>query len=93
MNVRTIAAILVWFVVGLLLLNRLLRSEWILPISIILTVIAVLIYLSPRLMKKQPAKPTDTKTTPKEPSQLQRVVTTFFQLRRVYPRFHHKQSH
>ena len=52
MHVRTVAAILVWLVVALLLLNRLLRSEWILPISIALTVIAVLIYFSPRLKKE-----------------------------------------
>jgi hypothetical protein len=51
MHVRTLAAILVWFVVALLLLNKLLRAEWILPISIILTVIAVFIYFSPRLRK------------------------------------------
>jgi len=53
MHVRTVAAILVWFVVALLLLNRLLRSEWILPISIVLTVIAVLVYFSPRLRKNK----------------------------------------
>ena len=52
MHVRTLAAILLWFVVALLLLNRLLRSEYILPISIALTVIAVLLYFSPRFRKK-----------------------------------------
>ena len=52
MHVRTVAAILVWFVVGLLLLDNFLRSEWVLPISIVLTVIAVLVYFSPRLRKK-----------------------------------------
>lgn len=51
MHIRTLAAIMVWIVVALLLLNRLLRSEWILPISIVLTVIAILIYFSPRLRK------------------------------------------
>ena len=51
MHVRTVAAILVWFVVALLLLNRFFRSEWILPISIVLTVIAVLVYFSPRVRK------------------------------------------
>jgi hypothetical protein len=92
MHVRTLAAILVWFVVALLLINRLLRSEWILPISIVLTVVAVLIYFSPRLRKKQPAEHTDTKVTPKEPSQLRRVAATFFRLRRVYLCFRHMQS-
>jgi heme/copper-type cytochrome/quinol oxidase subunit 2 len=51
MHVRTLAAILLWFVVALLLLNRLLKSEYILPISIVLTVIAVLIYFSPRFRR------------------------------------------
>jgi len=51
LHVRTVAAILVWFVVALLLLNRFFRSEWILPIAIVLTVIAVLVYFSPRIRK------------------------------------------
>jgi heme/copper-type cytochrome/quinol oxidase subunit 2 len=56
LQIRTVAAILVWFVVALLLLNRFFRSEWILPIAIVLTVIAVLVYFSPRLRKgKKPA--------------------------------------
>ena len=49
LQVRTVAAIIVWVVVILLLLNRAIRSEWITPISIVLTIIAVLIYFSPRL--------------------------------------------
>jgi hypothetical protein len=53
-QVRTVAAILVWIAVALLLLNRLLRSEWILPISIVLTIIAVLVYFTPRLKTKNP---------------------------------------
>jgi len=51
LKIRTVAAILVWFVVALLLLNRFFRSEWILPIAIVLTVIAVLVYFSPRIRK------------------------------------------
>jgi cell division protein FtsW (lipid II flippase) len=51
LHIRTVAAIIVWLVVALLLLNRLLRSEWILPIAIVLTVIALLVYFSPRLKK------------------------------------------
>ncbi len=51
MHIRTVAAIMVWFVVVLLFLNRLLRSEWITPVAIVLTVIAVLVYFSPRLRK------------------------------------------
>jgi heme/copper-type cytochrome/quinol oxidase subunit 2 len=62
LQVRTVAAILVWFVVALLLLNRFFRSEWVLPISIVLTVIAVLIYFSPRIRKTQ--NPTDKKPNP-----------------------------
>jgi cell division protein FtsW (lipid II flippase) len=51
LHIRTVAAIMAWFVVVLLLLNRLLRSEWIIPIAIVLTVIAVIVYFSPRLRK------------------------------------------
>jgi hypothetical protein len=51
LQVRTVAAILAWSAVALLLLNSFFRSEWILPTSIALTVIAVLVYFSPRLRK------------------------------------------
>jgi general stress protein CsbA len=61
-QVRTVAAILVWFVVVLLLLNRYFRSEWLLPISIVLTVIAVVIYFSPRLRKKSQKQAESTST-------------------------------
>ncbi len=50
-KIRTIAAIMVWFVVALLILNRVWRSEWITPIAIVLTIIAIVIYFSPRLKK------------------------------------------
>ncbi|MCW4015146.1 MAG: hypothetical protein NWF06_02135 [Candidatus Bathyarchaeota archaeon] len=53
MHVRTVAAIIVWFVVALLLLNRLLRYDWITPFAIVLTVIAIFVYFSPRLMKRK----------------------------------------
>ena len=52
MKVRTVAAIIAWFVVALLMINRVYWSEWILPIAIVLTAIAVLVYFSPRLRKK-----------------------------------------
>lgn len=51
MQIRTVAAIIVWVVVALLLLNRVLMSPWVLPIAIALTIIAVLVYFSPRLRK------------------------------------------
>ena len=51
MHIKTVAAILAWLVVALLILNRLFNSEWILPISLVLTAIAVLAYFSPRLRK------------------------------------------
>ena len=44
MNIKTVAAILVWLVVVLLLINNAIRSEWILPIGIVLTIIAVIAY-------------------------------------------------
>ncbi|MCJ7721797.1 hypothetical protein MUO98_05265 [Candidatus Bathyarchaeota archaeon] len=53
MHIRTVAAIISWVVVALLLLNRVLMSQWVLPISIALTIIAVLVYFSPRLRKEK----------------------------------------
>ena len=51
MQIRTVSAIIVWFVVALLLLNNALRLDWIMPTAIALTVIAVILYFSPRLRK------------------------------------------
>ena len=58
MHVRTIAAIIVWIVVILLLLNRAIRLDWITPLSIGLTIVAVIIYFSPRFRKKKNPKET-----------------------------------
>ena len=55
MNIKTVAAILVWLVVVLLLINNAIRSEGILPIGIVLTIIAVIAYFSPRLKKGRKA--------------------------------------
>ena len=51
MQIRTVAAIIAWVVVALLLLNKILMSQWVLPIAIALAIIAVLLYFSPRLRK------------------------------------------
>ena len=53
MQIRTVAAIIVWIVVALLLLNRIFMSEWVLPIAIVLTAVALVIYFSPRFLKKK----------------------------------------
>ncbi|PVX27555.1 MAG: hypothetical protein CW716_01670 [Candidatus Bathyarchaeum sp.] len=53
MQIRTVAAIIVWFVVALLLLNRILMANWVLPIAIVLTAVALLLYFSPRFRKKK----------------------------------------
>jgi len=50
-HIRTVAAILMLFVVALLILNKFLRSEWIWLISIAIMVMAVVIYFIPRLRK------------------------------------------
>lgn len=50
-HIRTVAAILMLFVVALLILNKSLRSEWIWLISIAIMIMAVLIYFIPRLRK------------------------------------------
>jgi len=51
LQIRTVAAILAWIVVALLVINMSLRSEWIWLISIALLIIAVIIYFFPRLRK------------------------------------------
>lgn len=53
LHIRTVAAIIVWVVVALLLLNRLFMSDLVLPIAIALTIIALLIYFSPKFLKKK----------------------------------------
>jgi len=50
-HIRTVAAILMLFVVALLILNKFLRSEWIWFMSIAIMIMAVLIYFIPRLRK------------------------------------------
>ncbi len=73
MKIRTVAAIMVWFVVALLLLNMAFKSEWILPISITLTVIAVLIYFSPRLRKTKKSTGREENPPPSDPSRMYRA--------------------
>jgi threonine/homoserine/homoserine lactone efflux protein len=73
MQIRTVAAIMVWFVVALLLLNMVFKSEWILPISITLTVIAVLIYFSPRLRKTKKSTNREENPPPSNPSRMHRA--------------------
>jgi hypothetical protein len=51
MDIKTVAAILVWVAVVLLLLNNMLKSDVIMPIGIVLTIIAVVAFFSPRLKK------------------------------------------
>jgi hypothetical protein len=53
LHIKTIAAIIVWVVVALLLLNRLFMSDLVLPIALALTIIALLVYFSPKLLKKK----------------------------------------
>ena len=50
-HIRTVAAILMLFVVALLILNKFLRSEWIWLISIAMMIMAAVIYFIPRLRK------------------------------------------
>jgi hypothetical protein len=52
LHVRTVAAIMMWSVVALLILNKfLLKSGWIWLISIALIIMAVIAYFIPRLRK------------------------------------------
>jgi len=51
LQIRTIAAILMWFVVALLFLNIYLRSGWMWLISIAMMIVAVIVYFIPTLRK------------------------------------------
>ncbi|MDH5266730.1 MAG: hypothetical protein OEW62_03520 [Candidatus Bathyarchaeota archaeon] len=52
LQVRTVAAIMMWFVVALLILNRfVLNSGWIWLISVALMIMAVIVYFIPRMRK------------------------------------------
>ena len=64
MHIKTVAAILVWLVVVLLLLNNIFKSDLILPIGIAVTIIAVIAYFSPRLKKGKKAADKEEKQPP-----------------------------
>lgn len=49
LQIRTVAAILAWIVVALLIINTSLKSEWIWLTSIALVVVALIAYFFPRL--------------------------------------------
>jgi hypothetical protein len=51
MHIKTVAALLIWLVVALLLLNNMFKSDLIVMIGVVITVIAVVAYFSPRLKK------------------------------------------
>jgi len=51
LQIRTVAAILAWIVVALLVINMSLRSEWIWLTSIALLVMAFIVYFFPQLRK------------------------------------------
>ncbi|PVX26164.1 MAG: hypothetical protein CW691_02255 [Candidatus Bathyarchaeum sp.] len=55
LQVRTIAAIIIWVAVILLFLNRAYKTEWLTPLAIVLTLGAVVVYFSPRLRKQKPS--------------------------------------
>ena len=53
LQIRTVAAIIIWIAVALLLLNRALMLDWVLPLALLLTVVAIIVYFSPRFTKKE----------------------------------------
>ena len=63
MHIKTVAAILVWLVVVLLLLNNMFKSDLIVPIGIAFTIIAVVAYFSPRFKKGKKAADKEEKTS------------------------------
>jgi len=52
LHIRTVAAILMWLIVILLILNNYFRSGWIFWIAIAAMIITVLVYFSPQLRKR-----------------------------------------
>lgn len=66
MHIKTVAALLVWLVVALLLLNNIFRSDLIVPIGIGITIIAVLAYFSPRLKKGKKGSDNEEKQPPSD---------------------------
>ena len=66
MHIKTVAAILAWIAVALLLLNGLIKSQWVVIVAIILAAFAILLYFAPRFMKNKQTQinemePTHTK--------------------------------
>ena len=51
MQIRTVAAILMWLAVVLLIVNSTLRSEWLWVITISIIIMAVIAYFIPKLRK------------------------------------------
>jgi hypothetical protein len=51
LHIRTVATILMLFVLALLILNRFLRSGWLWLASIAILIVAVIVYFIPRLRK------------------------------------------
>ncbi len=85
MKIRTVAAILVWLAVALLLLNRVYKVEWILPISIVTTVIAVLLYFSPLLRKAKTRADKEENLPPSEPNRVYQVFLSIPMLGCSFP--------
>lgn len=56
MQIKTVAAILAWIAVALLLLNGMIRSQLIIIAAIVLAAIAFLLYFSPRFKKNKEAQ-------------------------------------
>jgi hypothetical protein len=51
LHIRTVAAILIWIAVVLLILNNFFKSGWLFLIPIAIVLLAVLLYFIPRLRK------------------------------------------
>jgi len=61
-QIRTLAAILAWIVVALLLLNGIIRSQWFIITSIVLAAFAVLLFFSPRWRKNKKIQDQETQS-------------------------------
>lgn len=60
MQIRTVAAILAWIVVALLLLNGIVKSQLVTIVAIVLTAIAVIVYFMPRFQKRKDGETKDS---------------------------------
>jgi len=74
MQIRTVAAILAWIVVALLLLNGIIKLQLVTIAAIILTAIAVIVYFIPRFQKRKDGETKDSQISKTIKNQARRCL-------------------